>query len=258
VSGRLLNWDDLFEKAHVAALGARALLLWGFDSPDAAVGETIVVAGHALEVVGVVDDDLPLSGGVVFVPFTLKPLPLLDDVFPILLVRAIDPDQVPAITRALERWFAETFPAAPVTIRRSESGLDNSLQQVRAITLGMTAIFGIGIMNVMLSSVLERTRDIGIWRAVGAQRRDTLLRFLSESVMVSAVGSLLGLVLGLAIAAGGTTIVRHLTDSTVTASIWVGTLALVAGIALLVGIGSGISPVKHATDLSPMEAMRHE
>ncbi|TVP43503.1 MAG: ABC transporter permease [Gemmatimonadales bacterium] len=265
VSGRFLTWDDLSERAQVAALSARALPLWGFDSPDAAVGETVTVAGQALEVVGVVDDNLLLSGGFVFVPFTLEPLSALDDVLPILLIRANDPDQVPAITRDLERWFAGVFPEVPVTIQRSDRGLENSLQQVRAITLGLAAIFGIaivvggiGIMNVMLSSVLERTREIGIRRAVGAHRRDILLQFLSESVMVSAVGSLLGLALGLAIAAGGTAIIRHVTDATVTASISLGTLAIVAGIAVLVGIGSGIYPARRAGNLSPVEAMRHE
>jgi len=265
LSGRFLTWEDLSERRRVTVLNVRALPLWGFDSPESAPGETVTIEGQVFEVVGVIDEVGALLGGRMFVPFTLDALPALDAVLPSLLVRAGEADLVPGITGDLAAWFGETFPDGPVTIRRAEQGFENSLQQVRAITLGLAAIFGIaivvggiGIMNVMLSSVLERTREIGIRRATGAQRRDILLQFLSESVMVSAAGSLLGLVLGLAIAAGGTAIIRHLTEAPVTASISVGTLAIVAGIAVFVGVGSGIYPAMRAADLSPVDAMRHE
>jgi putative ABC transport system permease protein len=123
------------------------------------------------------------------------------------------------------------------------------LGAVAAISL---LVGGIGIMNIMLVSVTERTREIGLRKAVGARARDILLQFVVEALVLSGVGGLLGLALGslipLVITALG------ILDAPVTVS----TMGIAVGFALAVGLFFGIYPAQQAAKLNPIQALRHE
>jgi putative ABC transport system permease protein len=111
---------------------------------------------------------------------------------------------------------------------------------------------GIGIMNIMLASVLERTREIGVRRAVGARPRDILAQFLSEAVVISGLGGLLGVMLGFSIASG----VALLSDwSTVVTGL---SVTLAFGFSLGVGLVFGTYPAMNAARLNPIDALRYE
>lgn len=111
---------------------------------------------------------------------------------------------------------------------------------------------GIGIMNIMLVSVTERTREIGLRKAVGARGRDILLQFIVEALVLSLVGGLIGLTLGFAIAVAVT--LSGILDATVT----IGAVALSVGFSLAVGLFFGIYPARRAARLNPIDALRHE
>jgi len=130
-------------------------------------------------------------------------------------------------------------------------------KQMFNIVLGTIAgisllVGGIGIMNIMLASVTERTREIGIRRAIGAKRRDVITQFLIESVILSGVGGALGVVLGVIIPF----VIEAVTDMETIIVFWSPLLAF--SISALVGIVFGIYPAMRAADMDPVEALRHE
>jgi putative ABC transport system permease protein len=123
------------------------------------------------------------------------------------------------------------------------------LGSIAAISL---LVGGIGIMNIMLASVLERTREIGIRRAIGAKRKDILNQFLTEAVVISITGGIIGLVLGLLISL----FITLITDITTAVTLY--SLVIAFLFSVLVGISFGYFPAKEASSLVPIEAIRHE
>lgn len=123
------------------------------------------------------------------------------------------------------------------------------LGSIAAISL---LVGGIGIMNIMLATVTERTREIGIRRALGAKKRDIILQFLVETVVLSVGGGLVGVALGII----APLIVSHFTNMRTIVTIWA--ILLAFGISGAVGIIFGIYPARAAANLDPIEALRHE
>jgi putative ABC transport system permease protein len=129
--------------------------------------------------------------------------------------------------------------------------------RIFSIVLGSIAaisllVGGIGIMNIMLATVSERTREIGIRRALGARKRDIILQFLSETLLLTLTGGILGIVLGTAIPFFVTYFSHHPT------SITGGSLVLAFGISAAVGITFGLYPAYRAANMDPIESLRHE
>jgi len=123
------------------------------------------------------------------------------------------------------------------------------LGAIAAISL---LVGGIGIMNIMLASVTERTREIGIRRALGAKRRDIILQFLVETVLLSGMGGLLGVILGVSIPY----LITYFADQATIVQPWSPIIAF--GISGLIGVLFGLYPAIRAADMDPVEALRHE
>jgi putative ABC transport system permease protein len=117
---------------------------------------------------------------------------------------------------------------------------------------------GIGVMNVLLISVTERTREIGVRKALGAKKRDIMRLFLSESITVSLLGSLMGLGLGILGTSIFIPIIKAITKAPFQAAYTWNTLIVIVVIALLIGVIFGTFPAIKAARLNPVDAIRHE
>lgn len=170
-----------------------------------------------------------------------------------------NPDQVMpaalAIQHILERNHKDVDYKMTVPLdllRRAER-----TKQIFNIVLGSIAaisllVGGIGIMNIMLATVTERTREIGIRRALGAKKKDIVSQFLIETVMLSGAGGLLGVALGLAIPI----VITHFADMKTVIQFWAPAMAFT--ISVMTGVLFGIYPAFRAADMNPVEALRHE
>ena len=176
-------------------------------------------------------------------------------------------EDLPLLQKQTESWLAQRFGEwknhATIGSYAEESARvrDNMVIfkiLMAAITGVSLVVGGVGIMNVLLASVTERTREIGVRKATGARNKDLLAQFLAESVAIAGMGSVLGTLLGIAVASLVAYIMRAKTMAQVHAGFSASTLVVAVAAPVIVGIAFGIYPALRAARLSPIEAIRHE
>ena len=268
--GRFLAALDVSDRKRVAVLGASvAARLFPLGSP---LGESVRLGGDWFRVVGVLEGRASPRGRsavvrardlnrCVIVPLTalnhgLDPRP--DGVDEIVFRVSAAEEVVPAAAIA-QSLLARTTGGAPLetVVPREILRQRERTQRVFNVVTGAVAaisllVGGIGIMNIMLASVAERTREVGIRRALGARRKDVAAQFLVESSLLTLAGGALGSVLGI----GGSLLIQGFAGwPTATHP---GMLLVALLVALLVGVGFGLYPAWHASQLEPMTALRRE
>ncbi|WP_343421511.1 FtsX-like permease family protein [Candidatus Flexifilum breve] len=140
------------------------------------------------------------------------------------------------------------------TIIDSLSTTIETLTVFLGVLAGISLVVGgIGVMNIMLVTVNERTREIGLRKAVGAQRGDIVFQFLTEAVVMALFGGLLGILL----AVGGSLLISALVDS-LPVVVQASSIALAVGISVSVGVFFGVYPASRAASLNPIDALRYE
>lgn len=271
VYGRYLNEGDILGRRKNVVMDTKsAMNLFGVEN---AVGKTFrtTLYGTTDEytVVGVYRKELSpfqammmgadTEGGSAFIPYTILTWP--NDYFYALHVFARDETTMDDFYSRLLAYVAKSKDRDPGDYRmqtaKSEMGqVDSVMGGMAAAVGGIAAISllvgGIGIMNIMLVSVTERTREIGIRKSLGARTRDIKIQFLTESAILSACGGVLGILLGTALVSIGGAMLG------VRAIIKPGIVLLAVGFSAVVGIFFGIYPASKAAKKDPIEALRYE
>lgn len=228
------------------------------------VGETIIMLGREFEIVGVLEEK-GASGMSDDDDRILIPVTTAQRIFKQRTPRTYSfgtetTEQVDAAQIALEQFFFQKVrdpdDVRVINQKQIMDAVNQSLGILTSMLAGIAAISllvgGIGIMNIMLVSVTERTREIGIRKAIGAKRGDVLMQFLFEAGMISTLGGLVGL----GIAVLGANALTQILGITFTVNGNIGLMAI--SFSLAVGVIFGLSPANKASKLRPIEALRHE
>ncbi|MBI2035787.1 MAG: ABC transporter permease [Candidatus Liptonbacteria bacterium] len=272
-AGSFFDDADIREKASVAVIGSKVKdELFG---PSDAVGESITIKNKKFRVQGVLAKRGQASfvnfDEVVLVPYTTAQTYLLGtDYYHEVMVKASSPEAVGRAVQDIEAtlreshnitdpdkddFFVVTQQGAIDQIKTIINALTTFLSSVVAIAL---VVGGIGVMNIMLVSVTERTREIGLRKALGATNKDILRQFLLEAVILTGVGGLIGIALGAVFGFVASIILTEYANLDWDFVFPISAAILGITVSALVGLVFGIYPASQAAKKSPMEALRYE
>jgi putative ABC transport system permease protein len=266
MTGRFFTDSESQHRLPVAVIGEDLYrALFGLEN---AVGKSIEVDGHEVEVIGVMKRPAASIPGqddnrVVLPYFTMhKMFPTAEE--NVLMVQAKDGQLAAAVDELTVVLRQRRHVPLTAPDNFAVSTADQMVEQFRSLT-AVTALVmvvlssigllvgGIGVMNIMLVSVTERTREIGVRKAIGARRRDIVLQFLTEAVVLTSLGGMCGMIAGYLISFASRLAFPMLPSSV---PLWAAGLGLVVSIGI--GLFFGIWPASKAARLDPVEALRYE
>ena len=262
--GRDLLALDMDRRSQVCVIGSYlADTLFGFQDP---VGQTLSVNGTPLTVVGVFYQK---DGGAeesmddaVVVPYTLNRQMLDTDVVSQFTVKVASSTDMTAVMNQVESWCVENVDTntGEYTVENGNDAMqaaEDETASLQVVLGGVAAIAllvgGIGIMNIMLVTVTERTREIGIKKAIGAQRQVIISQFLVESTVLSGCGGVIGILIGYL---GSLIAGKLIYDLILLPAFWMALAAF--AFSLAIGVGFGLYPAVKASGLQPVDALRAE
>jgi putative ABC transport system permease protein len=268
VSGRFIQQGDNENRLDVAVVGAKiAKDLFGHTD---VVGSSFTMLGRSFEIVGVLKEDgtasLSSQDSSVYIPINTASRLMHQTSIRTFNASTTSVASIDQGKQALENFLGSKIKT--VSDNSTDKGYTifnmgdilsafDSVMGTMSLLLGGIAsisliVGGIGIMNIMLVSVTERTREIGIRKAIGAQHADILIQFLIEAVAISITGGLIGMILG----AGMLQVLSGIMNMQLQLSVSVSALAL--GFSLAIGVIFGIYPANKAAKLKPIDALRYE
>jgi putative ABC transport system permease protein len=260
--GTFVKKTDVDLARRVAVLGQtvqQELFTWGD-----VIGREIVISNEKFLVIGVMESkgqlfDLDLDNQV-FIPLTTAQRLFGTSTLSFIFARVPRAEDIPPSMVEAKRILRASLPPDQFTVKSQGETLDTvqSISIIFTAMLGSVAgvsllVGGIGIMNIMIVSVTERTREIGLRKALGAREGDILIQFLSEAILLSFMGGCFGVIMSYL---GATGLSRAYPTFAVSVSPFAVTLAL--GFSLAVGSFFGVYPAYRAARLDPIEALRHE
>jgi len=265
-AGILFQSSDLTGKKDHAIVNSAFAQAINKKSPEL-IGKLAVFKSDTLRIIGVLQDTLNKTPNL-FLPITR----LRDEEFqtmpPGLALEASTFEDVNLIKDEVKEWIKKAFPKHQVSdfsivtnefrLKQAEQGF-LLFRVIMGLIVGISVLVGgIGVMNVLLISVTQRTVEIGVRKAVGAKKRDLILQFLSEAITVSSFGSFIGLIAGVGFSMAVVPLIRLFVEIPFEASYTWNTFFLISIIAVVVGIVFGTYPAIRASRLDPVEAIRRE
>ena len=265
-SGRNLLYSDMVSRTRVCVVGAYLNLAYFGGS---AVGQTLRVYGQSYTIVGVLaqQEDILEEGGsddCLYLPYTTAArvagevssytITMVDENY-------ID-ESVTALESALYAVFASDSYYTVTSMAEMVETMTSMINILVGVLAGIAAISlvvgGIGIMNIMLVSVTERTREIGIRKALGAKERYIMQQFVIEAACTSALGGVIGILFGDLLSIAASRVVTQLMEETLAVSPTLAAVAVAFGISVGIGILFGYLPAKKAAVLNPIDALHYD
>jgi putative ABC transport system permease protein len=264
--GRAFDDSDISLREHVAMLTDK-LAIRIFGSQDAAIGQTIKISQLQFTVIGTFREKTSTFGQgeitdeTILIPVTVMRYFMQYERINPVYIEVRNSADVPMITQQVNSILEHRHRVgAKYNVQNLTAILDTANQIATVLTVVLIivsaialVISGIGIMNIMLVTVTERTREIGLRMAVGASRREVLLQFLVEAVIISLVGGAIGITIGLALPLS----VRVLTPQ-IHVPISLLSVLVAFAVSFTVGVAFGLLPARRASQLNPTEALRYE
>ena len=259
--GNFLTYLDVENDVRNCVIGTYVRNeLFGSQSP---IGQTLKINGNTFTVIGVLeesaDSEESSSDDAILIPYTVASKIAFTRVTSY-TISAVDNDHVESAKAALNRYLygelGDTDLYNIITLQEAADTVNKLLGKMSAILVGIAGISllvgGIGIMNIMLVSVTERTREIGIRKALGATPWDILSQFVVEAITTSAIGGVLGIIVGIGAAYGLAKAVG------MKAAISVSAIIISVSVSAGIGVAFGYFPAKKAAALNPIEALRYD
>ncbi len=262
VAGKVFTSGDVSKRSKIVVIGhtvAEGL----FSSPSQAIGKNIKIDSQSYRIVGVLESKGggglggPDFDSYMYLPYTAGTSFNPEKIFQYFYIKVDKESDIPEAKNKIDESFLKRYEDDDFSVVEQKEilnavtsifgVLNNILVMIGAISL---IVGGIGIMNIMYVSVVERTKEIGIRRAIGATKRDILLQFLVESVLLSLLGGLGGILISYALTLA---IYKYFP-----AQITMSSVATAFGVSSFVGIVFGVFPARKAANLSPIEAIRYE
>jgi len=264
--GRAFDDSDISLREHVAMLTDK-LAIRIFGSQDAAIGQAIKISQLQFTVIGTFREKTSTFGQgeitdeTILIPVTVMRYFMQYERINPVYIEVRNAADVPTVTLQVNSILEHRHRAgAKYNVQNLTAILDTADQIATILTIVLIivsaialVISGIGIMNIMLVTVTERTREIGLRMAVGASRREILLQFLVEAVLISLVGGAIGIALGLALPLSA----RLLTNQ-IHVPISPLSILVAFAVSFTVGVAFGLLPARRASQLNPTEALRYE
>ncbi len=268
--GRFLRQSDDISRRRVCVIGPK--LIENLKLPDDPLGKFLEIGGEWFKIIGVGEPKGEMMGfskdDYILIPFSVgqaiagsNPKLNINISFNVNDIEQLEATQGRLTSLLRRAHHLKPGQLNDFKVQSAQELTDTFDQIIGTVTLVLGGIVGIsllvggiGIMNIMLVSVTERTREIGICKALGAQRHHILLQFLIEATMLSVLGGLIGLVLGYALGFGAAKMIPNFPDAVVP---WWAVL-MAFGFSTGVGVVFGIMPAAKAANLNPIDALRYE